>query len=96
MKSRFVANTEWPPSSPDGNLLDYYFWIEVKEKLYSGNDAKHFENEKELKDRIFSVHDQCGTIVDPLCKARKQFLLRLKDVKERRPIKTLSGQTLFW
>ena len=90
LKSRFVANTEWPPSSPDCNLLDYYFWIEVKEKLYSGNDAKHFGSEKELKDRIFSVYDQCGTIVDPLRKARKQFLLRLKDVtKERRPIKNL-------
>ena len=45
--------------------------------------------EKELKDRIFSVYDQCATNVEPLSKARKQFLPRLKDVvaKERRPTK---------
>ena len=49
------------------------------------------KSEKELKDRIFSVYDQCATNVEPLPKARKQFLPRLKDVvtKERRPIKTV-------
>ena len=45
LKSRFVANTEWSPSFPDCNLLSYYFWNEVKEKVYSGHDAKHFESE---------------------------------------------------
>ena len=61
--------------------------------MYSGHNAKHFESEKELKDRIFSVSDQCATNVEPLRKARKQFLPRLKDVvtEERRPIKTMSG-----
>ena len=38
------------------------------------------KSEKELKDRIFSVYDQCATNVEPLPKARKQFLPRLKDV----------------
>ena len=32
LKCRFVANKEWPPSSPDCNPLDYYLWNEVKEK----------------------------------------------------------------
>ena len=61
--------------------------------MYSGHDAKHFESKKKLKDRIFSVYDQCATNVEPLRKARKQFLPRLKDVvtKERRPIKTVFG-----
>ena len=57
LKSRFVANTEWPPSSPNCNLLDYYFWNEVKGNVCSGQDAKHFESEKELKGRMFSVYD---------------------------------------
>ena len=57
LKSRFVANTEQPPSSPGCNLLDYYFWNEVK--VYSGHNAKNFESEKELSDSIFSVYDQC-------------------------------------
>ena len=61
LKSKFVANTEWPPSSPDCNLLDYYFWNEVKKSVYSCHNAKHFESEKNLKDRIFSVNDQCPT-----------------------------------
>ena len=46
---------------------------EVKEKVYSGRDAKHFESAKELKGRIFSVYDQCATNVEPLRKTRKQF-----------------------
>ena len=39
LKSRFASNTKWPPSSPDCNLLDHYFWHEVEEKVYSGHDA---------------------------------------------------------
>ena len=35
LKSRFVADKQWPLSSPDCNLLDYYFWNEVKEKVSS-------------------------------------------------------------
>ena len=64
---------------------------EVKEKVYSGRDAKHFESAKELKDRIFSVYDQCATNVEPLRKTRKQFRPSLKGVatKEGRPIKTM-------
>ena len=91
LKSRFVANTEWPPSSPDFNLLDHYFWNEEKEEVYSGHDAKHFWDEKRFKDRIFSVYDQCVTNVEPLRKVRKQFLPRLKDFvsKEGRSIKTV-------
>ena len=76
------------PSSPDCNLFEYYFWNEVKEKVYNGHGAKHFESEKELKDRIFSA-----TNVEINCKARKQFLPLLKEVvtKEGRPIKTVFG-----
>ena len=39
LKSRFVANMEWLPSSPDCNLVDYSFWNEVKENVYYGRDA---------------------------------------------------------
>ena len=85
LKSRFVANMKWPPSSPDCNPLDYYFCNEVKENVHSGHDAKHLEGGKMLKDRIFSVYDQRATNVELLRKARKQFLPRLKDfVKKKR------------
>ena len=61
--------------------------------MYSSHDAKHFEGEKKLKDRIFSEYDQCATNAEPLRKAEKQFLLRLKDfvTKEGRPIKIVLG-----
>ena len=36
-KSRFFANMEGPPSSPDCNPLDCYFRNRVKEKIYSGH-----------------------------------------------------------
>ena len=49
-------------------------------KVYSGQDAKRSEGEKEWKDKIFSVYDQCTTNVESLREARKQFLPRLKDV----------------
>ena len=78
--------------SPDFNLLDYYFWNEVKEKVYSGHDTKYFETEKELKDKMFSTYDQCVTNVEPLGKARKQLLPCLKDVtKGGRPIQIVSA-----
>ena len=31
---RFIKDTEWPPSSQDCNLLDYYFWNKIKESLW--------------------------------------------------------------
>ena len=62
-------------------------------KYFKSHNAKHFESEKELKDRIFSMYDQCTTNAEPLCRARKQFLPRLKDVitKEGRSNKTVFG-----
>ena len=47
LKSRFASNTEWTPSSPDCNLLDYYFWNKVEEKVV----RMDFESENELKDK---------------------------------------------
>ena len=41
-----------------------------------------------LKDRIFSVYDQRATNVEPLRKARKQFLPRLKDLVKKKKRKT--------
>ena len=35
---------EWPPSSPDWNSLDYYFWNKLKEEIDSGHHAKRFES----------------------------------------------------
>ena len=93
LKCRFVANMEWPPSSPDCNPSDYYLWNEVKEKIYSGHNTKPFESEKELQGRICSVWDQCTENVELLHKAIKQFLPHLKAVvtKEGRSIKTVLG-----
>ena len=34
LHSRFIKSSEWPPSSPDCNPLDYHFWNKIKEKVY--------------------------------------------------------------
>ena len=41
-RGRFVSKTEWPPKSPDLNILDYYFWDRVATKVYEGR-KKPFE-----------------------------------------------------
>ena len=55
LNSRFIKTHEWPPSLPDCNPLDYYFWNKVKEKVYENRLNKPFENERELKKRFESV-----------------------------------------
>ena len=93
LKSRFFANMEGQPSSPDCNPLDCYFRNKVKEKIYSGHHTMLNVSrlKKVLKYRIFSMWDQCANNIEPLCKLIKQFLPRLKAVvtKEGRPIKTV-------
>lgn len=93
LKSRFVANTAWPPSSPDCNPLDYFFWNEVKEQVYMGRHGKPFRNEKELKERILEVWTPCTRSIATIRKAIKQFLPRLNAVveKEGGSIKTIFG-----
>lgn len=77
-KSRFIANTEWSPSSPDSNPLDYYFENDVKEK-------------KCIVDTKLTLLRVKSRNFEPLRKANKYILLQLKAVviKERRPINTM-------
>ena len=70
MKSRFASNTEWPPSSPDCNLLDYYFWNQVEEKVYSGHDTFW---EWKWVERQRTVYDQYATNVDHFAKQGNFF-----------------------
>ena len=90
---RFVKNTEWPPSSPDCNPLDYHFWNKVKERVYHVHHCDPFSNEAELRNRIFEVWDDCAKDLKEIRKALKQFLLRLRAVEQRQggSIKTLFG-----
>ena len=52
LKSRFAANTQWPPSSPGCNPLDYYFWNEVKEKFIVATMLNLSRVKKSLKTRF--------------------------------------------
>ena len=93
MKKRFVRKTEWPPSSPDVNPLDYFFWDFVKTKVYAGRRGEPFANERELQAKIRSVWTDCASDVDKIRKAIRQFVPRLKAVeqKEGHSIKMLFG-----
>ena len=46
MDKRFIEHTEWPPSSPDCNPLDYHFWNKIKEKVYEDWFNQPFRNSK--------------------------------------------------
>ena len=83
LNSHFIKTHEWPPSSPDYNPLDYYFWNKVKEKVYENRRNKPFENERELKKRIESVWKDIAFSLPEIRRAIKQFAGRLKAVKER-------------
>lgn len=93
LKKRFVTKTEWPPSSPDVNPLDYFFWDKVKTRVYAGRRGKPFASEEELQAKIRSVWKECATDIVPIRKAIKQFVPRLKAVEEKEgySIKMLFG-----
>lgn len=93
LKKRFVRKQEWPPSSPDCNPLDYYFWDAIKTKVYEGRFNRPFANEEELKHRIRQVWNICATNVKDVRKSMKQFVPRLQavTVKKGSSIKTMFG-----
>ena len=84
---RFVDKKSWPQSSPDCSALDYYFWNEVKQKVYGGRRLP-FKDLKELKLKIKQVWRECCDI-DVLRMALLQFRPGLKKVvrQERGTIK---------
>ena len=64
LKRRFFKSVEWPPSSPDVNPLDYFFW-------------EPFSSEEELKAKIRAAWKDFATDLKPLRKVIKQFVPRL-------------------
>ena len=44
LKRCFVKCVEWPPSSPDVSLLDYFFWELVKTKVCQGRAGEPFSS----------------------------------------------------
>ena len=47
-----MEHTEWLPSSPDCNPLDYHFWNKFTENVYKDCFGQSFKNENELKKKI--------------------------------------------
>ena len=83
LKPRFVKCVEWPPSSPDVNPLDYFFWDLVKTKVYQGRAREPFISEEELKTKIKAVWKDCVTDLKPLRKTIKQFVPRLRAFEKK-------------
>ena len=46
LKRCFVKYVEWPPSSPDVNPLDYFFWDLAGTKVYQGRAESHSVQKK--------------------------------------------------
>ena len=72
-----------PPSSPDVNPLDYFYWDFVKIKVYNERSEKSFASEAGLKKKIKSAWNICANDLVPIRKAIKQFVRRMKAVEEK-------------
>ena len=83
LKRHFAKCVDWPPSSPDMNPLDYFFWDLVKTKAYQGRAEEPFSSEEELKTKIKAVWKDYATDLKPLRKAIKQFASGLRAVGEK-------------
>ena len=83
MKRRLIKCVEWPPSSPDMNPLDYFFWDLAKTKAYQGRAGEPLSSEEELKTKIKAVWKDCATDLKPLRKAIKRLFPRLQAVEEK-------------
>ena len=83
LNKRFVKYSEWPPTSPDCNPLDYYFWEKVQRKVYENRFNRAFENENALKRRIRRVRPEVSRDIEEIPKALKEFVPRLKSVNEK-------------
>ena len=46
----FNGKDDWPPQSPDLNLMDYHVWDSLSEKVYEGRSTMF--TERELKQKI--------------------------------------------
>ena len=66
LKRHFVKCVEWPPSSPNVNPLDYFFWDLVKTKVYQDRTGEPFGSEEELKTKVKAVWKDCATDSKPL------------------------------
>ena len=55
---RFVKSSEWPPLSPDCNILDFLFWNKFQENVYEGCHLKPFYNVNELQEKILQVWNE--------------------------------------
>ena len=73
---------EWFSSSLDVNPLENLFWNLVKTKIYQSRAGEPFCSEEELKTKIKAVWKDCATDLKPLRKVIKQFVPRLRAVKE--------------
>ena len=86
---RFIEGNQWPPKSPDCNVLDYYFWDKLKREVYKGR-KEPFADIERLKRRIKRVWNR-SINMDEIHKALLQFRPRLRAVvdMEGGPIKHL-------
>ena len=83
LDSKFIKQTEWPPSSPDCNPLDYHFWNKIKEKVYENCFGQPFKTEDKLKKKIKKLWSEVAQDLPEIRKTLKQFASRLACVEEK-------------
>ena len=90
LKPCFIRGKEWPPSSPDINSLDYFYWDFVKTEVYEKRLGKSFASEEELR-KIYLIYLCEWPNTDK--KSNQIIVPRMKAVEEKQEscIKMLFG-----
>ena len=68
---KFINNTEWPPSSPGSNPLDYHFGNKINKKVCEDRFNQSFWNSNELKRKIEEVWSEVSHDLTAIGKALK-------------------------
>ena len=79
IKKAVIESSEWPPSPPDCNPLDFYFWNAISTKMYEGR-RDPFASIDELKTRIKRVWNGVDGDMLTFRKAIDEFRKRLQSV----------------
>jgi len=78
LRAQLGDKNEWPPHSPDCDPVDYFFWNQLKLKVYEGL-REPFQDIPSLQERIIEVWNNVVEL-PVLRRAIDQFLPRLQAV----------------
>ena len=70
-------DSEWPPHSPDLNLLDFYLWGLLKDKVYQNNPQTIAKLKLAITQNILAIErEECNRVIDNFARRLQKCLRR--------------------